>query len=446
MGIWNRILNLLDTNNSNEISAPTQPLIRMGRYSDNNKSLLKTNRWYEADNLFKEKKIDQSIEAVFDYMRDEQEDNVQLIKETNNQYSFKLFQGTKIVYGSITANEIEAKVSLAEMPKSSIPVMRRLLELNYSLFYSRYALQENKLCMIFDTPKEIASPSKLYYGLKELATKADKQDDLLVTDFASLKSVDDSHVVKFSDHESEVKYRYFKKWIDETISKINTLNQDSFSGGIGYMLLALIYKIDFLITPEGKLLNELEAINNLYWANKEEKTSVERNQLLKEALIKIGDWQKEDVLKYFYRAKSTFAITAPKPYAEVADSITNANENTKWYIENNHHDIALQVMEYGIAYCQFSFSLPRPITQLFTLFMQINSPDYFNDLGMKYNYVSNHILQTSTIKSRMQTIINNDIDRYPKLHIQTDAIDFNTIIDFNLSFLNQIAKLNLEAK
>ena len=40
--------------------------------------------------------------------------------------------------------------------------------------------------MRFDSDIETANPSKLYYGLKELATKADKQDDLLVQDFTRL--------------------------------------------------------------------------------------------------------------------------------------------------------------------------------------------------------------------------------------------------------------------
>ena len=44
------------------------PPITFGRYSDNNKTLLKTKRWADADNLFKENKHHESIEAFFDYL------------------------------------------------------------------------------------------------------------------------------------------------------------------------------------------------------------------------------------------------------------------------------------------------------------------------------------------------------------------------------------------
>jgi len=38
------------------------PDVLFGRYSDNNKSIAKVNRWTDADNLFKEKKFPEGIE------------------------------------------------------------------------------------------------------------------------------------------------------------------------------------------------------------------------------------------------------------------------------------------------------------------------------------------------------------------------------------------------
>ncbi len=146
------------------------------------------------------------------------------------------------------------------MPQPSVPVMRRLLEMNFSLYYSRYAMDTERLCMRFDSDSSTASPSKLYYGLKELSTKADKQDDLLVQDFSTLVSTDSEHITVVSEHEKEVKYAYFKQWIGETLDTIAGLDADKFSGAIAYLLLCLSYRIDYMISPEGKLLNQLERI------------------------------------------------------------------------------------------------------------------------------------------------------------------------------------------
>ncbi|MFL5811254.1 MAG: hypothetical protein ACJ749_17160, partial [Flavisolibacter sp.] len=45
-----------------------EPGIRFGRYSDNNKSVEKVDRWNDAEALFKEKKYFESISAFFDYL------------------------------------------------------------------------------------------------------------------------------------------------------------------------------------------------------------------------------------------------------------------------------------------------------------------------------------------------------------------------------------------
>lgn len=426
-----------------DASPPPSSPIRFGRYSDNNKTIAKTRRWYDAEEHFKAKRYTESIEAFFDYLRDETEDNVRLRREGNN-FSFEIYQGTKIVKGLIDDREITASVSLARMDTPSVPVMRRLLEHNFSLYYSRYALRENILCMLFDSTRDTGSPNKLYYGLKEIATKADKQDDLLVTDFSSLQPIDDSHVLPFPDQEKEVKYNFFVQWIQGTLKRIDELNQDSFSGGIAYLLLSLIYRIDYLITPEGKLLNEIERIHNLYWTGKEEKTAVERNQMMKEAFQKLLNWPRQEITKYFYRAKASFAVTLPKPHSAVAESIHAANENMFWYRDNNYPDIALAVLEYGLAFAQYSYSLPKTLTDLYDVMMRILHPEFYEALGLDTSLLKFVRPDADRIQTHIQSILNPVRDKYPKLMLDTTKLNYTNRIEFLYSFLNEIESLNFE--
>ena len=57
------------------------------------------------------------------------------------------------------------------------------------------------VCMRFDSEIKTANPNKLYYGLKELATKADKQDDLLVEEFSLLEALDTEHIIPITNRE-----------------------------------------------------------------------------------------------------------------------------------------------------------------------------------------------------------------------------------------------------
>ena len=151
-----------------------EPAIIFGRYSDNNKSVAKVDKWNAADTLFKEKKFYESITAFFDYLRDDDVENVVHIQD-GTKGSFQFYQGSKIIRGHYDEKLFEAQAFLAGMPVPSVPVMRRLLEMNFTLYYTRYALHEEKISMLFDSDIQTANPSKLYYGLKELATKTDKQ-------------------------------------------------------------------------------------------------------------------------------------------------------------------------------------------------------------------------------------------------------------------------------
>ncbi|MGB3008612.1 MAG: hypothetical protein WBC06_19000, partial [Chitinophagaceae bacterium] len=197
----------------------TNPNIPFGRYSDNNKPIAKVNRWTDADNLFKEKKYSESLDAFFDYLRDDSNSNV-IYERNGAEGRFEFYQGSKIVRGSFNKAEVKAEVILARMPQPSVPVMRRLLEMNFNLYYSRFALDKERLCMRFDSNAETASPSKMYYGLKELAIRADKQDDLLVQDFSALETLGSEHITGVSDKEKAVKADFMKKWIQQTLDCI----------------------------------------------------------------------------------------------------------------------------------------------------------------------------------------------------------------------------------
>jgi len=421
------------------------PDIAFGRYSDNNKPLAKANRWADADSLFKEKKYPESIDAFFEYLRDDQEQN--LVYERNGaEGRFHFFQGSRVVRGRFDQESIRAEVTLARMPQPSVPVMRRLLEMNFNLYYSRYALDNDRLCMRFDSELESAGPGKLYYGLKELSTRADKQDDLLLEDFSTLESADPGHIVEIPESEKEVKYTWLHQWISQALDSIQRLDADKYSGGIAYVLLSLIYRIDYLIVPEGKLLNELEKIGTVYF-KKDERPVTEKNRDMADLFRKILEIPREEIYRNLLRSRHTFSIVAPQPYKMIADSIHSANQNMVWYRDNKYPEIASQISEYGISYCQYSYSLPRVITEFFQLFMQVNYVKYFQELGFPARFVDPESgrLESREIIREVFRIQDNWKDKFPQLDFKTNNLRFDTLVNFNLSYTNELEFLTLEA-
>lgn len=422
------------------------PDIVFGRYSDNNKPVAKVNRWTDADSRFKEKKYTDSLDAFFDYLRDDAAANV-VYERNGAEGRFEFYQGSKIVRGNFNNEILKAEVTLARMPQPSVPVMRRLLEMNFNLFYSRFALDNDRLCMRFDSDIETASPSKLYYGLKEVATKADKQDDLLVQDFNILQSADIEHVSDITQKEKQVKYEFLQQWIKQTQDAAAAVDADKFSGGIAYSLLSLVYRIDYLISPEGKMLNDLERIAGIYF-KKDERPVTEKNRDMMEEFKKIQALTQEEFFKYLFRSKYTFAIVAPQQYKTIADSIHNSSQNMFWYRDNNYPFFASQICEYGISYCQYSYSLPRVITELFHLYMMVNYPDYFVALGYKQAYYDpkENQFASSGIIDKIKEIQGQWKDKYPLLDFKTQNLKFDNLINFNYTFTTELELLNTDSK
>lgn len=438
---------------SSEASAIAAPFagldgIRFGRYSDNNKSYKKTQSWYIAEDRFKEKNYPEAFAALFDYLRDDVEDNVRFRPDGGN-FTFDIVQGSKMVKGACDGEKMIARVPLAVMETPATAVMRRLLDMNFSLYYSRNALDDqNTLCMIFDTEVVSASPNKLYYGLRELATKADRQDDLLLADFSTLKPIGTEHIQQLSEQELDIKYNWFRKWIEDTLTTISELNQDSFSGSIAYLMLTLVYRVDFLITPEAKLLSQMEQIHSLYWDKKEEVTLVERNQLMKEAARKLLDITREDFAASVYRSKSTFAISAPGPGDKIREHVVNGNSDSRWYIDNKYPALALVLNEYGVMYNQFIYSMPRVLTDLTTIYMAVMHAGFFIDMGMQqplFNPTTGEF-NKDAIRRAINEALERYADKFPEMKWDHNRLSFSSLYDFGVSFTEQMANLNLETK
>jgi hypothetical protein len=424
----------------------SEPGIQFGRYSDNNKSLEKVQQWNEADVLFKNKKHHQSIAAFFDYLRDEQVENV-FHEQKGSDGNFLLYQGSKIIKGFFNKDVLQAETRLALMPQPNVPVMRRLLEMNFTLNYTRYAIKNDELFMKFDSDIETANPGKLYYGLKELAIKADKQDDLLVQDFTTLLPVETNHILEISEKEKEIKYTYLQKWIAETLELIATVDADKYSGGIAYLLLALIYRIDFLIVPEGKLLLEIEKIIEIYF-KKDDRLITEKSAEMIEQLIKLRSRSREEVFPYLFKSRYTFSIVTPQSHKTIADAIYNANQNIAWYKENKHLQIAQQISEYSLSHIQHTYSLPRPLTELILLFMMTNYPEFFEQLGFNKHYHNRkkNEFNKEAILQAIEDIQQAWAPKYPGLKIKTDKLKFDSLLSFNQSFSTEIEFLNVDPK
>lgn len=439
MGLFDRIF-------GQQEKLEPQPDVRFGRYSDSYKLTSNYDAWDLALDKFEAENYLDSYRQFFVYLRDEKEDNVNYWEEEDG-IRFELFQGSKKITGFANAKKLKAEAKVAQTESLNVGFMRRLIEQNFSLKYSRFALDKDKnISIVFDTYTLDGSPYKLYYALKELATNADKQDDLLLDEFAMLQPVETSHLIDLPEAEKNVKYVYIQREITEVFDEVNKgkLNVDQYPGGIAYLLLNLIYKLDYLIKPEGYMMEALERIHRIYFA-KDNKSTSQKNQILCKDLKKLADRPQEDFFKEMYRVKSTFGITTPVNHDRVVSFIDGELNNMDWYKENKHPKIAISVPGYIVGYCLFNYAIPKPDRDLFHLYFQVIESGYFKQLGFTSNFYSieEKKLNKKLIKRAIEQIVVDNKVKYPKLAPSYGTLNYDSLVNFAKSYLLMVRNLDM---
>lgn len=439
MGLFDRLF-------GTSTSQSEQPNIRFGRYTDSYKTAEKFHIWDRALTFFENGQYLKCYEAFFEYLRDDEEDNVSFRVE-EDRIHFEFFQGSKKITGFANEERLWAEAKIAYSASLNVGFMRRLIEKNFVLLFSRFALDnDNNIVIVFGTYSIDGSPYKLYHALKELATNADKQDDLLLDEFQMLKPVDTSHLEPLSEEEKEIKYNYIYKEITATLQEVNTdkLDKKLYPRGISMLLLDLVYRLDYLIKPEGYMMESLERMHRQYFAQ-DGKMLLQKNEVLEKQLKELVSRPKDEFFKEMYRVKATFGITAPINHDRIVDFIDAELEGVDWYKDHDHERIAMAIPGYLVGYCLFYFAIPKPDRDFFHLFYQIIDAKYFRDLGFTVNYCNEETgtFNKKAIRRAIEQITVQNKANYPNLNPAVNALQYHSKVDFARSYLSMIRHLDM---
>jgi hypothetical protein len=418
-------------------SSAAQSDIKFGRYSDSYKTPRNYEAWEQSLAFFEEEKFHDAYRAFFQYLRDEREDNIRWWTDAGVLH-FELFQGSKKITGFADDTKFQAEAKIAFSEALNVGFMRRLIERNFILQFSRFALDPNNhLTILFDTPRVDASPHKLYMALRELAINADKQDDLLLDEFKMLQAVEAEHLQEIPRAEKEAKYQFIQDAIRKTLQEVNEgpLNREQYPGGIAYLLLHLVFRLDYLIKPEGYMMEELERIQRQYFT-KENKSNVDKNLSLAKDLQKLLERPKDEFFKEMYRVRSTFGITTPVTHDKLVALIDTELPQMDWYSEHGYSSVALAIAGYIVSSGLFNYALPKPDRELLHLYLQITEADYFRSLGFKIDYLdSNGSLNRRAIKKAAEDIEEQNREQFPRLNLRLNEVDFSSMTKFVRTYL-----------
>lgn len=440
MAFLDRILNF-GSSKKNE-----QPDIPFGRYSDAYKSDLQQTAFDRSLEQFDKGEHLAAYREFFDFIKDETTgDNIQT-REENGVIHFEFWQGSRIITGSAGPEKVKAESKVARADDLNVGFLRRLMEANFNLKFSRFALDpNNNLCILFDSGAVDASPLKLLHALRELAIHADKQDDLLLDEFKTLAPAEERTYGEIPLAEKEIKYNYIRREIENAFAVLDGGKPDpnQYPGTFAYLLLALAFKLDYLTKPEGFMMDILERVHAIYFA-KNHLTPQIKVQNIRKEFQKLLDRPKEEFFKEMYRTRSTFGVNPAVPHGSLMTFIEGEMPNMEWPIQQGYQALALAVPQYVIGFTLFHQAPPKPDRELMHLFYQVTEAEFFRELGFDIPFTdANGRLQKTAIIKEINRIVARHRPIYTRLKINVDRIDFASEVLFAKSYLLTIKEADL---
>ncbi len=414
-----------------------------GRFSDAYKSPENYRLWDAAMALFEEEKPLDAIESLLGYLKNAQGNNV-FWERKPERLNFSLYQGSKKVHGLVADGKLKVEVRIANAQGFQIGWMRRLLEHNYELNYSSYALKDQTVFLTFDSALLDLTAYKFYFALKELATQADKQDDLLIGDFIGLEGIDDGHLSPFSQEVKDVKHAYFKQEVNEFLDflKKTNLNIGHFQNGLSYLILNLVYKLDYVLVPQGRLMDKLENIHDQYF-NSGLPDNESKNQVAIRILLELAEMSKERLEEELYGVIHTFGVVKPVGHDTIKTLIEGESKNLTWYMNQGHEDFVEAICGYIMGFAMFSYAPPKPLKDLFHLYVRIVEEDIMVSLGYPRRYRRKKKLDKRKIQKAITEITELHQTGFPRFAPETDFLDFNSLAKFGMSYLKMVHALDL---
>lgn len=421
-------------------SSESAPNVRFGRQFTLFTTPEKAAVWDNSLSAFEEGEYLESIGYLLEYLSYDQVENVQWTR-TEDEISFSIRQGSKVVFGHATENRVRIEAPVAHVRTPSIGLWRKLLELNYLLNYSRYALDEaNNICLRFDSFSLDGSPFKLYAAIKEVALNADKEDDLMVEDFKGTEAVHNRHIVQLSPNEKNVKLAYLRKGIRSCLDIVKDpgLNSSLHAGGLAYIILDSVYRMDYLTRPEGKAMVTFEEIQKSFFSGEAQPSAAKIRGAIA-LLEKLDERDDQDFLNELYFVPRSFSVLQEVTMDVIRAMWISESTHIDWYIENKQFRIAKAIAGYALGYAIFNYALGPVYIELIHLLYRIQENEFFLELGfqMDLSYKDERSFKHRVLPHIQSILSSNGLDSRI-----ANQLDFSSEAGFCRSYLLMLIQIN----
>lgn len=362
---------------STDKTAEESSWIEHGRYTDAYKSKEQYDAWDQAMIQCEDGDVTEMWRSIASFLSNENGDNIKL-QQKGGATHLILYQGSIRIELNQDSKGCRAEMSMVNGEGVDLALMRKMLESNYHFKYCRYILTEgDEVKLIFDSYLEDLSPYKIYYALKEMALHGDRYDDRFAAEWESVELTDLEHIrmeapaalVVLKDSTLELVERFFEEYERHRQDWIEHPH------GLTYLILDLVYRLDYLTQPQGMILRKVEEIHSIFF-HEDERPRIDKNRAAMEILQSILEMKKEAFQLEFYSAPHTFGLMETCSSREIIQLIQAERNNLQWYSSHGLSHIVEALIGFIIGYANYVYAPPRPMRMIFGLFYECVRADH----------------------------------------------------------------------
>lgn len=412
------------------------------RVSKNEETLfIKSSKAFERKDILNAYEL--FFESLINFTENKSNNNITYIR-VEDELHFTIYQGCAKVTGKITEKNLYAEAILVKKADASVALKRYILERNYQLTYAYYFTNDENIMLKLSFDNITMSPQKIFFPLREIALNTDYDKEHIKSEFDDISLEDVAHIKPLDTNEAQIKYDYLHKWIEEVEEKVSLLPSNDNASMQAFLYLNLLFKIDYLLVPKYMISQKLSQKVLEYFA--QDSSNIEsKNEEIKNFAEKLKKIDFEAFNKNFYNANYSFNPTEKSSYEDIITFISESLAKIRWYKNNRYYNIIPTIYKYIAFYTLYNYGLNPVLRELFHLLVEVQNPEFFNDLEYKtlYNEATSSF-KTKIIMTRVDDIITNYQGRFKALKSFSAELNFSSLNEFSNSFYQQIQNLNFE--
>lgn len=421
---------------------PSLDEVQFGRFANIQSSAIRDEQWEQALILYRKKDYIAATIQLLKFITNTDQNNV-FYSTSQSKLEFEVIQGSRIINGICNEDGISIEAKIAHVAETDDSLFLDLLQANYLALDCKYAIDtDQNVILVYFAKYQETNVYKIYNVLKELAIRADKSDDVWLTKYQSLTSIQTNFIQDISAATKDAKYTFFKEELGRVKEEL-TVNKgfyDTYPGAAAFIMLDFIYKVDYLIKPESQLMALVDEVYTIFYKS-ELVDPNEKVRAMADTIDKMSDLTIADLFSEFYNTTYTFAMSNRAVHARLGELINAELPNATWYAEQGYPQVSKAICGYIAGNLLYIYSLPRLDKALLKLYYQVTEHTFFSNFKESVLVSSTGKIKKKDIVKEVKTILNANKEDYVAIAFDIESCDFTSIVAFAQSYLLQLSKM-----